>query len=380
MGILDQLKVLDLSEEKGLLCSKILADMGADVVRVDRPGLSPARTFANAGKHSISLDIRTLKGRDLFLRLVKGSSAVIESFDPGYLSSLGLGYRELSGLNPQLIMASITAYGQTGPLRNFKSSDLVASALGGQAFLCGDPDRPPLKPFGPQAYYTACLFAANGVLLALWQLTASGRGQHIDISVHECVAATLDQALVRYFYEGEVTRRQGSLSWNQAFRIFPCRDGYILLSPFQQWETLIEWLGSENMADDLKDPKYLDAAERRKDLDHIIEVLERWTLSHTADELVELGQLMHFPWARVDSIPDVVNSPQLKERGFFRDGFDPDSGRSYRFPGPPLRMSLTPWNASPHIPQAGEDNLEIFHHRLGLAEAEIAALRKEGVI
>ena len=117
--------------------------------------------------------------------------------------------------------------------------------------VCGEPDKPPLKPFGPQAYNTACLFAANGILLALWQRHTSGKGQYIDISVHESVAATLDHVLVRYFYEGEVAQRQGSLYWNKAFRIFPCKDGYILLSLLHQWETLVEWLDSEGMAEDL---------------------------------------------------------------------------------------------------------------------------------
>jgi benzylsuccinate CoA-transferase BbsE subunit len=380
MNVPLNLKVLDLTDEKGRLCSKLLADMGAEVIRVDRPGVIIAQTYANAGKKSISLDIETDRGRNLFRRLAKDCDAVIESFAPGYLSSLRLGYNELAGVNPQLIMVSISHFGQSGPYRWHKSSDLVASALGGQAYVCGEPDGPPLKPFGSQAYATAGLFAANGALLAVWQRRATKLGQHIDISVHECAAATLDQVLVRYFYEGVVAQRRGSLYWNNAFRIFPCQDGYILLSLFQQWETLIEWLRSENMAEDLGDEKYLIEAERLRKLDHIIAVLEKWTLGHTVDELVDQGQLMRFPWARVASIPDLVSNPQLKERGFFLEAVDTDSGKDYQFPGAPVKMSRSPWRIKSRVPRAGEDNWEIYHEKTGLTEGEMENLRREGII
>jgi benzylsuccinate CoA-transferase BbsE subunit len=342
MSILNNLKVIDLTDEKGRLCSELLTDMGAEVIRIEKPGARVPHTDANSGKRTISLDIETEKGRHLLASMVEGSDVVVESFSPGYLKLLRLGYDELAGLNPQLIMVSISNFGQTGPYREYKSSDLVASALGGQAYVCGEPDKPPLKPFGPQAYATACLFAANGILLAIWQRQTTKRGQYIDISVHECVAATLDHVLVRYFYEGVVAKRLGSLYWNNAFRIFPCQDGYLLLSLFQQWETLIAWLSSENMAADLRDEKYLNEAERLKNLDHIIEVLEKWTLGHTADELVPLGQLMRFPWARVASIPDILNSPQLNERGFFLEAVDHASGKRYRFPGAPVKIGWFP--------------------------------------
>ena len=237
---------------------------------------------------------------------------VVESYPPGYLKALGLGYSELSEITPRLVIASITNFGQNDPYRDYKSCDMVASALGGQMYICGEPQTPPLKPFGNQAYYSACLLAAIGILLALWNRHTTGRGQHIDISVMECVAATLDHVLVRYFYEGVVAKRQDSLHWNNAFRIFPCRDGYILLSLFQQWETLVEWLDAEGMAEDLIDTKWLDREKRLQQLDHIIEVLERWTRSHTVAELVEQGQLLHFPWAEITSIPRNIDNTTIK--------------------------------------------------------------------
>jgi len=277
-------------------------------------------------------------------------------------------------------MASITNFGGTGPARNLMSSDLVASALGGQLFVCGEPDKSPLKPFGPQTYLTASLFAANGIMLALWQRHITGNGQQIDISLHECVAATLDHVLVRYFYEGIVAQRRGSLYWNNAFRVFPCQDGYILLSLFQQWETLVEWLDSEGIAGDLTDKKWLDEMEREKNIDHIIAVLEKWTLNHTVDELLETGQLMRFPWANVASIPEVVDNPQLYERGYFSEVIDPQSGKRYRYPGAPVKMNEDSWQVNPHIPKTGEFNQEFYLYRIGLTRIEMERLEREGVI
>ncbi|MBA7527579.1 Succinyl-CoA:(R)-benzylsuccinate CoA-transferase subunit BbsE [subsurface metagenome] len=194
------------------------------------------------------------------------------------------------------------------------------------------------------------------------------------------MAATLDHVLVRYFYEGVAARRQGSLHWNNAFRIFPCRNGYILLSLFQQWETLVEWLDAEGMAEDLTDKKWLDREERLKHLDHIIEVLERWTKTHTVVELVEKGQLMHFPWAEVTSIPRLVDSPQLKERDFFVEVEHPQSGKRYKFPGAPCKLSRSPWRVGSRVPKVGEHNKAIYHGELGLSEEEIEALLRKGVI
>ena len=382
-GILSGERVLDLADDKGMLCSRLLADMGAEVIRVEKPEADSARSLppweTNLGKLSITLNIAAEPGQEIFKKLVKTADVVVESYPPGYLETLALGYSQLNQINPRLVITSITNFGQAGPYRDYKSCDMVTSALGGQMYVCGEPETPPLKPFGNQAYYSACLFAAIGILLALWNRHTTGRGQHIDISLQECVAATLDHVLVRYFYEGMVSRRQGSLHWNNAFRIFPCRDGYILLSLFQQWQTLVEWLDSEGMAEDLTDKKWLDRGEQLKQLNHIIEVLERWTKSHTVAELVEKGQLMRFPWAEVASIPELTDNPQLKERGFFVDIQHPQTGKKYKYPGAPCKLSRSPWQVGSHVAAVGEHNKEVYQV-LGLSEDEIEALVRKGVI
>ena len=375
-------RVLDLTDEKGMLCSRLLSDMGAEVFRIEKPGTESARVFdeANRGKLNITLNIESKPGQDIFKRLVKTADAVIESYPPGYLESLGLSYSRLNETNPRLIMASITNFGQDGLNRDYKSSDMVASALGGRMYVCGEPQMLPLKPFGNQVYYTASILAAIGIALALWDRHTTGKGQHIDISLQECAATTLDHVLVRYFYEGLVAKRQGSLHWNNAFRIFPCRDGYILLSLLQHWETLVEWLESEGMAEDLPNEKWREREYRLKHLGHVIEVLEQWTKTHTATELVELGQLMHFPWAKIASIPELLDSPQLKERGFFVEVEDPQAGRKYKAPGAPCKLSRSPWQAGERVPSIGGHNMKIYHGEMGLSEDEIEALVKDRVI
>jgi len=383
-SIISGYRVLDLTDEKGTFCSRLLADMGAEVIKVEKVEENSARGLSswatNLGKKGITLNIEVKEGQEIFKKLVKTADVVVESYQPGYLETLGLSYSELSGINPRLIMASITNFGQSGPYRDYKSCDVVASALGGQMYVCGEPEMPPLKPFGNQTYYIASIFAAIGIMLALRNRHTVEKGQHIDISIQECAAATLDHVLVRYFYEEVVAKRQGSLYWNNAFRIFPCHDGYILLSLFQQWATLVEWLDAEGMAEDLIDKKWLSGEERLRHLDHITEVLERWTRSHIVAELVEKGQLMHFPWAEIASIPELVDSPQLRKRDFWVEIEHPETGRKYKFPGAPCKLSRSPWQVGSRVPGLGQDNIAIYQEELGLSEDEIEALVKKGII
>jgi len=357
-SILSGCRVLDLTDDKGRLCSRWLADTGAEVVRIEKPGESADFHWENLGKRSVTLDIELKPGQELFRRLLETADVLVESHSPGYLDSIGLGYNQLNKINPRLIMASITPFGQSGPYSGYKSSDIVSSAMGGQLFLNGQPGSPPLKAFGSQSYYLASLFAAVGVMLAIYHRHASGRGQHIDISLQECTAAALDHVLVRYFYQGEVAKRQGSLHWNNAFRVFPAKDGYVLLSLLYQWPTLVEWLAAEGMAEDLADEKWLDRDYRLEHIDHVIEVLERWAKTHPAAELVDKGQAMRFPWAEVASVSQLLASPQLKARGFWTE--IEHQGKKYRFPAPILNRCFSS-HTRPALKGSASDTLQAPH-------------------
>ena len=378
-GMLDGLRVLDLADQKGLLCGKTLADMGAEVIRIEKPGWDLAACYGNRGKHAISLNLESSRGSELFLRLLEKHDILVESFAPGYLSSLGLSFENLKEHNPNLIMASISPFGQSSPYSQFHSSAMVSAAMGGHAFLNGAAGSPLLELPVPLASQLACLNAVIGILLAVRQRRITGQGQYLDISIQESSVAALDHALVRYFYLGEIAQRSGNFNWNRTMRIFPCRDGYILLTLFHQWQTLVEWLDSENMAGDLKDKNYLDEGERRKKLDHIVSILENWTLSHGVDELVETGQAMHFPWGKVNSMLETVEDIHLNERGYFVKVKDID-GSQYKFPGTPVKMSASPWLVHSLLPNAGEYNHEIYAIELGLSKGEIKALSTYGVI
>lgn len=379
---LEGLRVLDLADEKGTFCTKLLADMGADVIKVEPPGGDSSRNigpfandiphperslyfwYHNTSKRGITLDLESNKGQEIFRKLVRTADVVVETFSPGYLKKLGLDYEALRKLNPHLIMTSITNFGQTGPYKDYKSCDLVASALGGQMYVCGAPDTPPLKPYGEQAYLVASLFGAIGTLLALHYRHFSGQGQHVDISMQECVAAVIEHVNIRYLYDKVVAKRQGSLQWNNTFRLFPCKDGYILLSLFQHWDTLIEWLESEGMAADLNEERWCHPEVQLEGIGHIIQVLEQWTRTHTVAELVEQGQLMHFPWAAVNSVAELWDNPQLRERGFFVEVPHAEWGFSVPYPGAPYKFSQSPWRISRRVPLIGEHNEQILEREL----------------
>jgi len=232
-------------------------------------------------------------------------------------------------------------------------------------YVSGSPSTPPLKPFGELSYYAASLFSAVGILLALRKRTLTGHGEHVDISLQEAVVSTLDHVMVRYFYDRIISKRQGNRSWNGSSCILPCKDGYLHLTLSQQWETLVEWMASEEMAEDLVEDKWKDGEYRLRNMDHVIEVLQRWTMTHHTQELFELGQLMHFPWAPVYSPEDVLNNPQLKARGFF--------SIPYKFSSLSLK-----WGK--RAPRMGEDNAKIYQGELGLTDEELRRLSSMGVI
>ncbi len=206
-GMLSPYRVLDLTDEKGLLCGKMLGDLGADVIKIERPGGDPARNMGpfyhdevdpekslfwfafNTSKRGITLDIETTDGQEVFKKLSKTADIVIESFSPGYLDKLGLEYTALEKINPQIIMVSITPFGQTGPYKDYKTSDIVAWAMGGRMQTIGDPDRRPLRiSHHSQCYVHAGMEAAVGAMLALYYREMTGEGQQVDVSIQDCVA------------------------------------------------------------------------------------------------------------------------------------------------------------------------------------------------
>jgi crotonobetainyl-CoA:carnitine CoA-transferase CaiB-like acyl-CoA transferase len=397
-GLLAKIRVLDLADEKASFCSKVLADLGAQVTKVEKPGgdssrkLGPFRnnsghpkeslsfSYNNTNKLGITLDLENSIGRDLLARLVRNTDVLVESFPPGYMDELGMSFGFLSEVNPRIIVVSVTGFGQSGPRRDYKSCDLVASALGGQMYVSGSPSLPPIKTHGQQSYLTASLYAALGVLLALRKRAKTGKGDHIDISLQDAVASTLEHVMIRYYHDQVVATRSGSRHWNNFFCILPCKDGFIHLTPFVEWETLLGLLESKGKAEDLKDEKWKDEAYRTEHFDHLIEVLGQWTKGYKVDELFHLGQLMRFPWAPIQRPNEILRCPQLKARDFFVDLEQSETGSVLKYPGVPYRFSSKHSMPRKRAPRVGEDNLQVYQGQLGLHKEELETLSRRRII
>jgi len=397
-GLLGGIRILDLADEKASFSTKLLADLGARVVKIEKPGGDPARKRApqqekssdtesnlsfcyhNTNKLSITLNLESREGRQIFLKLAQATNAVVESFPPGHLEKLDLGFEALKKINPALVLVSVTGFGQTGLRSAYKSCDLIASAFGGQMYVTGSPDSEPLKLCGEQSYLTVSLYAAISILLTLRQRGKNQCAEHIDISLQEAVISSLEHVSMRFFAEKIISERQGSLHWNNFFYVFPCKDGFMQMTLFENWETLVEWLDSEGMAQDLVDEKYGDQTYRMNHVSHIIEVLRKWTMSHTTKDLFELGQLMRFPWAPVQTPKQITNCSQLEARKFFVDIAHPEKGDTHKYPRFPYLFSppvATPYKRAPRV---GEHNAQIYSEELGFSKNEVNRLSAKGVI
>ncbi len=363
--MLKGLRILDLTDETGAFCTKLLADLGADVIKIEgpegdrarRPGEAFRFACQNANKRSIILDLEQKDDRDVLCRLVTTADGLVETFKPGILERMGLGYDSLCLLNQELIHVSITGFGQSGPKRDWLSSDLVAEASGGQMSVSGPPGEAPVPLFGGQPYYAASLFGAVGMLLAFRKREITGKGERLDVSLQEAVAGTLENCLVRYFDHNEATRRQGNRYPNGLFCILPCADGPMEMTVPEQWETLLELMAAEGMAGDLGEEKWQDLAYRLAHFDHVLGIVSRWTATHVRQELFDLGQSMAFPWAPVCSPEEVVGNEHLRGRGFFVEAPSPLTGKPVLWPTRPYRLSPGPatgWKLPPLPGEQGE--------------------------
>jgi benzylsuccinate CoA-transferase BbsE subunit len=412
-GPLAGLRVLELADEKGQFCGKLLGDLGADVVKVEPPGGEACRHvgpflddiphpdrslsfwYYNTSKRGVTLDLATKDGADLFRRLAAGADVVLETFPPGHLSALGLDYAALSADNPGLVMCSLTPFGQTGPWRDYLSSDLLHMAAGGEMASCGYdaedvPDAPPIAPGGGNAWHMGCHFAYMGIMAALVFRSVSGQGQYVDASVHEACALTTESAIANYVYRGEVLLRQTGRHHAPATSPrtqFRAKDGkYVTalvagrLNPkfVRDLAALMEPYG---LAGDLKDPKYQDPAVIAANTSHIIDnVVASFIASLPAEEVYHAAQERGFTWGAVRAAEELLDDPHLHDRGFWKQVAHPELGRAFTYPGEAAIFNASPWRISRRAPLVGEHNAEIFCGELGLSRAELAVLAENRVV
>ncbi len=366
MRPLSGIRVVELGEYVSApFCAKLLADFGAEVVKVERPGQGdiarnygpfpkdkphPERgglfLFLNTSKKGITLNWETEAGVEILRRLIQLSDVVVENFPPGTLENLGLGYEVLKALNPKLILAAISCFGQTGPYREFRGADIVAQAMGGLMWLTGLPDHPPLKLPGPQAEYQAGLLAAIATLAAILWREEDGRGRLIDVSEMEVVASLLEGALLSYAYSGTIRQRRGAPP--QA----GCRDGFLLLPP------------------DLY----------QEDFKRLVSTLSPPDLENQAvGEVFRRAQEWRLPVAPVREITDSLADPQLRNRGFWQELEHPLMGR-VTLPASPFKAEDQDWTEFGRAPLLGEHNEEVYCGWLGYSKEELAELKAGGII
>lgn len=392
---LSGLFVLDLSENiSGPFCTKLLADYGAEVIKIEKPGEGdPARKmgpffggephreksgiflFLNANKKGITLNLGGKGGIAVFEKLVQKADIVVENLGPRVMAGSGLDYQALAEINPSLIMASISYFGQEGPYRDYQGSDIIAQAMGGLMQLTGEPEREPLKLPGSQAEFQAGLNAAVATLCALYFRDQTGEGQHIDVSVQEAVASILESAAATYSYSGFIRGRLGSRHPLQCpSRVMRCQDGWIQVQAGANWDHFAAFLQTPQ----LMEPR-LASIFRYHYADEVEGQIQPWLMKHGAEEIFASGQEWRIPFAMVLGIEELGEDPQYKARGFFPEIDHPVAGR-FAYPGAPFKMSETPWQIVRPAPLLGEHNEEIYVGRLGLSNEDVARLRKNGVI
>jgi len=409
-GMLNPYRVLDLTDEKGILCGKILGDLGADVIKIERPGGDPARNLGpfyhdepdpeksllwfayNANKRGITLDIETVDGQEIFKKLVKSADVVVESFPPGYMGKLGLGYLDLEKVNPGIIMASITPFGQTGPYKDYKTSDMVGWAIGGYMYTLGDADRPPIR-IGHhfQAYLHAGGQAAQGAILALYHREITGEGQHVDVSIQDSVArCTPERITEAWDFNKRVVHRGGRSAGPHISRIWPCKDGYVFAffwtgQDARRWNTpIVEMMDSKGMATDFMKEFDWDTFNFQTITPDVVEKLSEPTgkffMSHTKAELLELALKHNAQLYPLASTADTVKNPQLAAREFWVELEHPELGDTITYPGAFGKTTEAPPRISRRAPLIGEHNEEIYEKELGISREKILTLKQARVI
>ncbi len=415
MEMLSPYRVLDLTTERGLLCGQLLGDMGADVIKVEPPGGSPARGLGpflndqphpdrslywwayNRNKRSITLDIDRPEGRELLKRLVAGYDFLLESFNPGEMAARGLGYDDLAALNPKLVYVSITAFGRDGPKASYADADLIIMAAGGPLVLTGDEDRPPVRVSVPQAYLHASADGAVGALVAHHESVRSGRGQHVDVAAEQSVAmATQSYVLAAPLGSVEARRMAGGVKFGPLDipLVWPARDGYIALTflfgsalgVFTR--KLMHYLCERGFCDEATRDKdwiafgerLFSGAEPLSEFERVKRIVSEFTSSHTKAELLDLAVERGFLMTPITTVEEVVKSPQLEAREYFRPLEHPELGRSFLYPGPFAKFSATPLRYRRRPPTVGEHNREIYCGELGLSDADLRNLSERGIV
>ena len=405
-GALADLKIIELAEMvAGPFCTKVMADLGAEVLKIEKPKEGdPARQrgpfpqdlphverstlflYLNTNKRGVTLDVRKPDGVRLFRDLVKEADILVETLPPGALKAVGLGYENLKAANPRLIMASITPFGQTGPYKDYKAYDLNCYQFGVVGYetpfnqVTQPADQPPLKAAGEQADCLAGWTTAAAIMCAVHWRHLTGEGQHIDMAETEAVANMIRPNYPFYYGEKPDGPNRQRLSKRQEWGlpwVWPCRDGYVAVLAItdKHWDALKALLAHPEWMDN---ELFQSPVGRFMHADVIRSLLESWLIEHDRDEIYKNGQALHLPVFPVQNLAEVMATRHFQERGFFVPQEVPGVN-PVPLPGPPFKMSLTPWSLRRPAPRLGQHNHEVYGG-LGLSAKEMDRLQQQGVI
>ena len=395
-GALAGVKVIDLTHHiAGPYATKLLADHGADVLKIERPGGDPARRlppffhddphrekslpflYLNTNKRSITLNLKTDEGRSILMDLLADADALVENFAPRVLPSLGLDYETLRAHNPGLVCASVSNFGQTGPWRDYRATEIVEYALGGLMYIFGAYDREPLKHAMNQAQFKAGTNLASATLMALYHQRLTGQGQRVDVSIQESIASALRDVINNYTYLGAVRRRQPNHTGDLT-RLRAVSDGYVLPNPgigaSLDWQILVDFLD----APALDDPKFDNASARLENAEELGEILDQIFATKQKQDIFYAAHQKRFIYGVIDSPPETMENPQIKARDYYVPLEHSDLGE-ITFPGAPFLMSGSPWDVQSVAPTLGQHNSEVLG-ALGYDSQQMAYLTASEVI
>jgi CoA:oxalate CoA-transferase len=395
-GPLAGIKILDLSWVlSGPFATMVLADLGAEVIKVERPqggdlargngpfldGESSYFLSLNRGKKSLTLNLSTPKGREIFLELVKMVDVVVENFVPGTMGKLGLGYEVLKEYNPYLIYAAISGFGQTGPYAQRPALDVIIQGMGGVMSITGEPGRPPVRPGVSYGDIVAGMFAAIAILAAIHERDGSGKGQMIDIGMMDCQVAVLENAFARFFATGEVPGPLGTRHpVFTPFQAFETRDGYIVVAMVggvgDQWPLFCAAIDRVDLIDDERFRTGWLRTQHNSELEPILsQAMRTRTTAEWLEELSELG----IPCGPVNNIEQVAADPQMAAREMIVEVPHPRLGKM-KVVSTPIRLSRTPAKPERASPQLGEHTEQVLRDFLGMSPDQIDTLRDEGIV
>jgi benzylsuccinate CoA-transferase BbsE subunit len=404
-------RALDLTSGKAQLCGRILADLGVEVIQVEKPGGDDGRNrgpfykneihpekslwgfFLNANKKGITLNLDSKDGSAIFKKLAVDVDFILESSPPGYMARLGLDYQTLASICPRVIVVSLTPFGQDGPYKNFKASELILMAMGVFMFGTGDPDRPPTRINYPLALISSAVHASSAAMIAHYYATKTGRGQHIDVSAQAGVpwftanvGAWWQMAHVELMRTGPYVARRPDLKTRF---IWPCKDGYVIFQFYggvvgsRSNKALAQWVKEKNMGDEYFHSINWDALDLYKvsqdEVDKLEKIAGAFLLTQERNELVEEATKRGVILGYISRSGDVFQNPQLLSRNYWKNIEHPQLGKSIQYPGYFAKSSRFEYAIRHRAPYIGEHNPEIFG-AIGICSDELFRLNQAGVI